>query len=375
MGIRLSFGLSERICMPCPVGGTRGAGLGNEIFPWAKAYLASRELGFRLLGPAWGLSGRGYWREFGTSRLDWAGHAALRAVLPTATVTAGMVRATRETDYGSAIRVLDAEFGWSKQHSLVLLHEGMSGGFHGIARARDFLRMKLLGHLPHPDAHHWSADPPRLHVAVHARLGDFSDGRSGPQPGDFNTCLPAQWYRSVLDAMRRAFGDALHVDILTDAPDRAARLLPEYRNNIRRRTALQDLSVMAAADLLICSVSSFSMLAAFLSDAPYVWYRPHLGETNGFLSIWGHEVEHDTILTAANISTESQDAIDVLPTRGIPMDVGDDLPNWLTQFMRTKLALNRRSADLIHYGVVPLSREPLPSSADPAPLRPQPRGC
>jgi hypothetical protein len=339
--------------MPRLVGGTRGAGLGNEIFPWAKAYLASRELGFGLLRPAWGLNSRSYWREFDASRLDWLGHAALRAVMPTVTVTDTMVRSTGETDYGAAVSVLDAEFGWSKRRSLVLLHESMSGGYQGIARARDYLRNELLGHLPDADYRARASCAPRLNVAVHARLGDFDDGNSGPPPGVFNACLPTHWYRSVLTALQKRFGEELHVDILSDDPARAARMLPEWNGSIAPpRTTLEDLSVMATADLLICSVSSFSMLAAFLSDAPYLWYRPHLSDSSGFLSIWGHEDGQQTGPTATNMHTVRRGSAGELPTRGVPMDFAEDIPDWLTGLLSTKLALKRSSTDLIQYGVV-----------------------
>lgn len=331
----------------------RGAGLGNEIFPWAKAYLASRELGFRLLPPAWGLNSREYWRDFGTSRLDWIGHAALQAALPTVTVTDAMVRSTGESDYGAAVRVLDKEYGWSRRRPLVLVHQGMSGGHLAIERARNHLRNVLLGHLPE-DGCPPSTGPVtgQLRVAVHARLGDFSDHSDGPLPGVFNRRLPVEWYRWVLGALRKRFGETLHVDLVSDEPEKAARMLPESSGCIARtRGIFEDLSLMASADLLVCSVSTFSMLAAFLSDAPYVWYRPHLYQQGDFLSIWGYRPEEQTGGTGHHILTEQQIG-GSLPTRGVAVGVGDMLPSWLTDFLDTRASLNRRSADLVRCGVV-----------------------
>lgn len=341
-----------QICMPRGVGGWRGAGLGNEIFPWAKAYLASRELGFGLVQPAWGLNPRGYWREFGTPRLDWLAHGALTTVMPVVRVTDEMVRSTGQTDYGAAVRILDAEHGWSQRRSLVLLHEGMSGGYLGIERARDFLRNRLLGHLPDAEAGGRAPGDARLHVAVHARLGDFRDDSVGPRPGTFNARVPAAWYRSLLNTLQAQYGPALRVDIVSDDFGQAARMLPEWSGPERPRTTLEDLSVMVAADLLICSVSSLSMLAAFLSDGPYLWFRPHLGDRSGFLSIWGHEDGQRTGPTAAHIQAEQLVAADPLPTRGVAMGADEELPLWLKDFLQSRAAFRRRSADLIHYGVV-----------------------
>lgn len=351
---------SGRICMARSVGRYRGEGLGNEVFPWAKAYLASRELGWGLLPPPWGLNRRGYWREFGTSRLDWFGHRALRAVMPTVTVTDEMVRSTGETDYGAAVRRLDAEFGWSRRKSLLLVHQGMSGGLLGIARSRNYLRNTLLGRLPHVALEDREPGADHLHVAVHVRLGDFCETSSaGPKPGDTNERLPAEWYRSVLAALRERFGEVLHVEIMSDDPARVARLLPEWSKDIAPpRGTREDLSVMAAADLLVCSISTFSMLAAFLSDAPYIWYRPHLAESDGFLSIWGSRPDRIGS-TLEHTAKERQDATG-MPGRGTTMDVGDDVPAWLVEHLMARVALRRRSADLIHFGVIP---EPLSRSA------------
>jgi hypothetical protein len=342
-----------RICMARAEGGWRGAGLGNQIFPWAKAYLAARELGFGLLRPPFGLNSREYRREFGAARLDWLGHATLRTVLPSVTVTEEMVRSTGRTDYGAAIRALDAEHGWSRRRSLVLEHGGMSGGYFGIARARDFLRDTLLGGRAQASGHQAGPRTDRVKVAVHLRLGDFGESTAGPGPGVFNQCLPVQWYRSVLGALADRLAGTLQVDLVSDDPAGAARLLPEWaRDGARPRSTLEDLSVMAAADLLVCSVSSFSMLAAFLSDAPYIWYRPQLSERVGFLSIWGHEPAQQTGPTASHTEAERQGAAE-LPARGVALASGDEVPRWLADYLTLRLALRRPSADLIHYGVVP----------------------
>ncbi|MCX5349366.1 hypothetical protein OG901_16570 [Streptomyces mirabilis] len=333
--------------------GWRGAGLGNEIFPWAKAYLASRELGFRCLRPAWGLNRRGYWRDFGTSRLDWVGHTALRAVMPVVKVTDEMVSATGEVDYGAAVRVLDGEYKWSRRRSILLLHESMSGGYLGIERARNYLRNVLLGSLPQEDcAASRDACAGQLRVAVHIRLGDFQADPAGPRPGVFNTRIPLQWYHGVLDILQRHFEGRLHIDIVSDEPEQLARAFPRWKLcSARSRSMSEDLSIMTAADLLVCSVSSFSMLAAFLSDVPYLWYRPQMFEQDGFVSIWGDAPEQQAGPTGANIRKERENA-GVPPARGVPVDLDAELPSWLVAFLETKVALSRHSADLMRYGVV-----------------------
>jgi hypothetical protein len=344
---------SLRICMPERMG-WRGGGLGNEIFPWAKAYLASRELGFRHFRPAWGLNSRGYWRDFGTSRLDWVGYMALRATMPVMTVTDEMIQSTGETDYGTAVRVLDSEYKWSQRRSLILLHKGMAGGHLGIERARNYLRNELLGHLPEQDCA-WSPDAcaRQLRVAVHIRLGDFAPDAVGPRIGACNRRIPWHWYQDVLNTLQRRFGDMLHIDIVSDEPELAARTFPKWSLcAARSRSMFEDLSIMTSADLLVCSVSTFSMLSAFLSDAPYLWYRPYMLEYGDLLSLRPQMPERQMGPTSANGGKEEGSG-SMAFTRGVPMDVGSELPVWLVDFLQSKAALSRRSADLIRYGFVP----------------------
>ena len=53
---------------------------------------------------------------------------------------------------------------------------------------------------------------------------------------------------------------------------------------------VSDLLALAGADLLVCSVSSYSIWAAALSDAAYLWFKPQLHpQADGWWSIWGFE--------------------------------------------------------------------------------------
>ncbi|HEV7814426.1 MAG TPA: hypothetical protein VGP06_04910, partial [Janthinobacterium sp.] len=91
-----------RICIP-EISGRRGAGLGNELFPWAKAFLASQALGSRMAHPAWGLNPRNYRRDFGTARLDWLQHALLRQALPAVRFDEAAYLSTGKEDYQDAV--------------------------------------------------------------------------------------------------------------------------------------------------------------------------------------------------------------------------------------------------------------------------------
>lgn len=354
-----------RICIPT-VSGRRGAGLGNELFAWAKAFLASQVLGTTLAHPAWGLNARGYHRDFGTTRLDWLCQGATRLVLPVVEFDEGAFRATGEHDYGRAVAAFAAERDLARRRRFVFLASGMWGGFHAIRNARVFVLAELLkarGAVANVHAVLQQASPGKALVAVHIRRGDFQRvGDSTDFRGQFNAALPLAWYLATCASIRRACGDAVQFLLLTDAPPGEVQPFIDQFSPLTtfhlRRTACSDLLLMAFADSIVCSVSSYSMWGAFLSTAPYLWYAPNLQDHDGYGSLWGHEAAQQGLrgITACNlagiaggISVGGEDA-----GRGVPVAVTGMVPAAACEQI---LAAARRRAlekDLIFYGAVRL---------------------
>lgn len=331
----------------------RGAGLGNEAIGWAKAYIGARELGLRLVSPPWGVNPRPYRRELGATFIGDALYAVART-LPAQEVTSEMIRSTGRADYAEALRVLRDE-GVLRSGRSVLHRSGMHGGYVAIATARDFLRSKLLGR---PDSisaleRLANTDSRSLRVAVHFRAGDFGD--SSPGPGDFNTGVPLKWYVNAISSLQAAIGTKVDVFIASDSADATIdRSIALTGANTRRlaKTSVGDLAVLSSCDLLLASVSSFSMLAAFLSDQPYVWYRPQLSALRGWKGIWAQE----TLGVGRERTIDSIERISIddarVAHRGVA--IGDD-PTWgeeFLEYLRLRVAFRARERDLIYYGVI-----------------------
>jgi hypothetical protein len=347
--------------------GFRGSGLGNEVIPWAKAFIASQEFGLKLIHPAWGLNARRYSRDFSTSSADWLGQRALRIALPTTRITEHMVRETGEDDYALALRALAKDLNIGRRMPSVVLNEGMSGGYYGIQRARDFLQHQLLRprHVAR-DLYRISEvlDPERLTVAVHVRARDFASQSNGPTPGQFNMALPSSWYEAVIANLDHTFGESVQYLVFSDATEITVLKTLTARKGViipprRRHPLLSDLFSMVNADVLLCSVSSFSMLAAFLSEKPYVWFEPHLSDHGGWRSLWGHEESQQAPrgLTAHNI-VSAEAAADPIFARGVAVGVDGRLPEELLQMLEQTAALKRRRHDLLYYGVIRTSSAP-----------------
>lgn len=354
-----------RLCIPRVQG--RGAGLGNEMIPWAKAFIASQELGASLLQPAWGLNQRGYRRYFATSRFDWMLHRALGAILPTYTFTEADYRQSGELDFGAAVRVFAQRNGLAKRRTYVLFLDGMWGGYESIRGAKDFL-FGMLHATRYTQANLYDLrqrlNGEKLQVAVHVRLGDFTRAAANTDyRGNFNVSLPLEWYVNVCRSLRAAMGMDVDFILFTDGDETALeKFIAEFQPVTTMRqsnTDCSDLLAMAAADLLVCSVSTYSMWAAFLSGKPYLWFRPNLQRAGEFFTIWGHEPQQQLPhgLTARNVAKLQEHAgIDV--SRGVPVGMDGCLPDSLIHRLMDALSLKSATTDLIRYGATKLQEAP-----------------
>jgi hypothetical protein len=330
----------------------RGAGVGNEIIPWAKALIAARELRMHPAPPLWLLNRYGLAREFGISRVRMTGMTAATAVLPRIVVSEEMFRSTSAWDYGAAIRILSSQ-GVFPRKPFCLVNEGMWGGYLAIRSTRNLLLHKVLaspGVLEHLEALGMPS-PTTLTIAVHVRRGDFLG--EAPRPGQFNRALPMDWYKSAMLGLAESLcAVPLRFIVVSDSStkDLSSDIAGHEVLHISG-SPLDDLAVLATSDVLVSSVSSFSMLAAFLSDAPYLWYRNQLTDVDGYLTIWGHEQAQQSDGSPTLSAVREPDEYHA--SRGIPYAIGDSLPEWLPERVKDTCAIRRLSRDLIYYGVVP----------------------
>lgn len=348
--------------------GHRGEGLGNEMLPWAKGWIASQVLGAHLVGPSWGINRRHYYRNFGTSRLDFLLEEGLLH-MPHYAFTDEDYRATGEVEFGSAIERWASARGLTHKHSFIVSVDSMSGGYPAIRGARSFLLAKLLNSrdaLRNVFQINSQLDRNKLFIAVHMRsvMHGFTVLNAGESArGKFNILIPGDWYLWVCEALRQRYGDQIQFRFFTD------RRGPDFEEAVRRfnpgqtsqngLTECSDLLLMTQADLRICSVSSYSLMASFLSDGPYLWYKPQLTLKEGLYSLWGNETAQkmSTSLSSNSAKFVSEMVADREPGQPLPvkflgtaMDVGDPLPESLVNLLDHKLSSHDSRTNLLEYG-------------------------
>ena len=347
--------------------GRRGEGLGNEMFAWAKGSIASNVLGATLVGPSWGLNWRKYYRNFNANRADWILEELL-CRLPRFAFSQADYRESGEIDFGRAIESWARRKGLLERSRFIVTVDGMYGGYPAIRNARPFLWAKLLNSrdaLRNTFQISNGLDRTKLFVAVHIRstIGGHLVLNAGESPrGRFNICIPGEWYLHVCQELLERFGDRIQFHIFTD------RGGSEYDEAIRRfnpgqprqtgLTECSDLLLMAQADLRVCSISSYSLIAGFLSGGPYLWYEPQLTVEDGLYTLWGLE---EAQRKPGSITSESRAFASMLiPSleasagiQGHAVATGEALPLGLIVQLERKLQMLDPRTNLLEYGAVP----------------------
>lgn len=339
----------------------RGAGLGNELIPWARAFVAGTTLGVKTLPPAFGLNERKYRRHFGTPRLDWLTHRLIEHVLPRYEFTEADFYKYSEKSLADTILLFADEHKLAEKTAWVLTTQGMWGGYRHVLEARDFVRSTL--YLSKFAATNLATIKSRLNpnlitVGMHIRLGDFeSEINVNNYRGKFNVSLPLQWYINIAHSIQQQLEDKVQFLIVSDGTkEQLAPLLNEC-NAITTidipDSDISDMLALADADLLVCSVSSYSAWAAFLSNKPYLWFEPNLQKIDGYYSIWGHEPRQrmvDGFTMKARIEIEARNN-GALP-RGLPVAMnGVIAQSYLSSIFKLQNSY-QIADDLVNYGVV-----------------------
>jgi hypothetical protein len=341
------------------------------MLPWAKGWIASQVLDAYLVGPSWGINPRRYDRNFRTSRLDFLLEDALQC-FPHHAFTERDYRATGETDFGWALKKWATAEGLTNKRSYIVSVEGMWGGYPSIHSARAFLLAKLLNSrdvLRNVYQITSGLSSCKLFVAVHMRSG--GDGFITPGVGEnirgkFNVLVPGRWYLWVCTALQQRYRERIQFRFFTD------RRSPEFDEAVRRfnpgqvvqdgLTECSDLFLMARADLRVCSVSSYSLAASFLSEGPYLWYEPQLTISQGHYSLWGNPNAAESAPPSKSQNREHLSnadepcaAVRDIPSNclGTAMNVGDPLPESLVRLLDQRLSTRNPRTNLLEYGSVP----------------------
>lgn len=230
-----------------------GPGLGNLLFPVARALQAQRQTGGIMVFPTMRQIKIGTYLRREKDKRTYGEIFRPR----TLTEVSDWFRATTQR------KRLETD---ADVNAKVVRYVGMGRQFHDLSADPSFLRQFLweASRLPVP-VHEYD-------IAIHVRLGDFAapDATATQQ----NTQVPLNWYSEALSAARELLGGGIQRGILfSDGVPEAVigklgleGFVPEPQG-----TALTSILLMSQAKILIGSRSTFSLWGQYLGQSHAFW--------------------------------------------------------------------------------------------------------
>lgn len=260
-----------------------GPGLGNLLFPWARAYLMARAHGWMMLQPTWLQFKLGPLMRRESDARSYQGiFQPLKDEVLGVRKMALLLFASRIEERELPIVAMKSTK--LSAHAMVEVC-GMGRLFDDLKGQDAVLHQALCAMLrsPEPDVPAGSAwlavRAQTLHcqqaVAVHVRFGDFLPvNEADSLGGGANRRQPLCWYVDVVKALQVGLGASWRFHVFSDArDDELVELLA--LPGVRRMpvvSAAHDLLVMARHRILVASGSTFSMWASFLGQVPTLWF-------------------------------------------------------------------------------------------------------
>lgn len=233
-----------------------GPGLGNLLFPIARALIGQKIVGGDFLYP--------------TMRQIKVG-TFLRRERDSRTY-GGVIRARSYCDWllwarsiGLAQKNEHAFDG--KQSTLVITYEGLGRYFHDLQGHRAIMSDWLASNVLEDGAIDCNYD-----IGVHVRLGDFAP--VGTAQTGHSVRLSMEWYKRALQNAMAILGvTEPRILLFTDGPPNEVRIALGV-SSIRvdpSRNALTAILNLSRARIIVTSRSTFSMWAAYLGAVPAIW--------------------------------------------------------------------------------------------------------
>lgn len=253
------------------------AGLGNMLFPWARAEIFARRSSAAVLRPRWNTLRLGPYRRREPEKRNYIGF------FDTAHHLRGMSRLVpfffgdrfSEAEGDLAILLTAGNgrpAGWRPR---VVEFEGLGDYFAPLLTEYEFIRHQLLKITREPMRGDGDCYGGRF-IAMHVRRGDLTRQGLSPERLKMQAAYtPTPWFTAMARAVRGCSEiNGMPIVLFTDGSrEEVAEILNIHNVHLHRRgTAISDLWTLAQARLLFASgFSTFSMWASFLGGMPTIY--------------------------------------------------------------------------------------------------------
>lgn len=249
------------------------SGLGNMLFPWARAEVFAAKHGLRILAPRWTQPKIGPLLRREKDLRYYMGLFSSR----------GYVRGVKRAVVlarGRRITGEDAEAFMGSRASgagtSVVVFSGWKGWFDGLLPHREFIAERLGQMLSMRVRRRLAAAGDGYEIGVHVRRGDKVPLPFGqPMSGSSGETLDSQWYVNAIRSVRAEIGKEARVRVFSDAkPGQIDSILAEPGvTRSADNPSIVDILLLSRARVLIgTGGSSFSAWASYLGAHPTLWY-------------------------------------------------------------------------------------------------------
>jgi hypothetical protein len=261
-------------------------GLGNMLFPWARAEVFAHRSGVRMLAPQWTLPKIGPMLRREKDKRLYIGLFDGRSYVRGPRRWMALWRGKR-VDESHADALMQGRL--DARGTTVVEFRGHEGWFTGMAPHqnllphRDLVARRLIEILSPTIRQRLRAPGEAPVIAAHIRRGDKPTMRfMEPYPGNdarglaqHHRTMADEWYVNCIRSVRAAIGRDARVQVFSDArPDQLAPILSlENVTLAPENPSIVDIVLLSRARVLITTgTSSFSAWASYLGGMPTIWY-------------------------------------------------------------------------------------------------------
>lgn len=248
--------------------GISGPGLGNMLFPWARAVVYAKEKGCKILAPAWVQIKPRRIFTMDPDQRNYKGYFISNKYI------VGVLKNFIRIVFPS---IPEGELK-SKLTGGVVCFKGMDGLFDDLMPYREYVREQLWDITSSQYKKSYNEEFGEA-ICIHVRLGDFKAASQDACGGETNTRITMSWYVEILKRLRKLEGCEDKVAyVFSDGEDEELSALLSLSNvkRVRLENALTELWALSSGRFLIASGSTFSMWACFLGNMDTYWYPGQL---------------------------------------------------------------------------------------------------
>jgi len=272
-----------------------GAGLGNLLFPWARAVVAAKRYDMRLVWPTWEQL---YLSKRPKLALEYIKRHYIGYFSPTTEYVSGLskiILLLQKEKVSEDEFFADISYYKTKSNrDYVVIFEGMKDLFVALKGYHQLIKDHLVK-ITNPKHLSKITTLPWPSISVHIRFGDlpYTEDISLIKQNPWKFRLPLSWYIAQIEKLRELLGKRTPVYLFSDAKD--WEIAPLFRIGniyIFKSSAITDLITMSTSFVLIASGSTYSAWASFLGQCPTIWFQNW--KLQEIVTVENGEIEIDT---------------------------------------------------------------------------------